>query len=203
MHCLPLAEIVPEGGVPISGWCEQGVGLCHADFLTNLSGDQTNMTKTFKALALTGVIALGFSASAANAATASATAKANILKQITVTKTADLDYATIVTGAAASTVVITPGGARTCGAVLVCTGTATAAAFSVVGTVGQIATVSVPATVTLTSGANSMTSTLVSSAATLTLAASNSFTVGGTLSVGASQADGVYSGTFVATVDYQ
>ena len=112
------------------------------------------MTKTFKALALTGVVALGFGASAANAATATATAKASILKQITVTKTADLDYATIVTGVAASTVVITPAGARTCGAGLVCSGTATAAGFSVVGTVGQVATVSVPATVSLTSGAN-------------------------------------------------
>jgi Mat/Ecp fimbriae major subunit len=161
------------------------------------------MTKTFKALALTGVVALGFSASAANAATASATAKANILKQITVTKTADLDYATIVTGAAASTVQITPAGVKTCGAGLTCTGTVSAAAFTVVGTVGAIANVTVPASVSLSSGANSMTSTLVGSASTLTLAASNTLTVGGTLSVGASQADGVYSGTFTVTVDYQ
>jgi Mat/Ecp fimbriae major subunit len=161
------------------------------------------MTKTFKALALTGVVALGFSASAANAATASATAKANILKQITVTKTADLDYATIVTGAAASTVQITPAGVKTCGAGLTCTGTVSAAAFTVVGTVGAIANVTVPASVSLTSGANSMTSTLVGSATTLTLAASNTLTVGGTLSVGGGQADGVYSGTFTVTVDYQ
>jgi Mat/Ecp fimbriae major subunit len=161
------------------------------------------MTKTFKALALTGVVALGFSASAANAATASATAKANILKQITVTKTADLDYATIVTGAAASTVQITPAGVKTCGAGLTCTGTVSAAAFTVVGTVGAIANVTVPASVSLSSGANSMTSTLVGSATTLTLAASNTLTVGGTLSVGGGQADGVYSGTFTVTVDYQ
>lgn len=161
------------------------------------------MTKIFKAFALTGIVALGFTASAASAATASAVARASILRQITVTKTADLDYATIVTGAAASTVVITPAGARTCGAGLVCSGTATAAGFSVVGTIGQVATVSVPANVTLTSGANNMTSTLVSSAATLTLAAANSFNVGGTLAVGANQADGVYTGNFTVTVDYQ
>lgn len=161
------------------------------------------MTKTFKALALAGVATLGFSATAANAATASADAKANILAQITVTKTADLDYATIVTGAAASTVIVTPGGVRTCGVGLVCTGTHTAAAFGVTGTIGQVATVSVPATVTLNSGANSMTSTLVSSAAVMTLAAVNSFNVGGTLSVGASQADGAYVGAFTVTVNYQ
>lgn len=62
-------------------------------------GDQTILTKTFKAFALTAVVALGFSASAANAATASATAKTSIIKQITVTKTADHDYTTVVTGA--------------------------------------------------------------------------------------------------------
>ncbi len=161
------------------------------------------MKTNMKALALVGVAALGMTASAANAATATATAKANILKQITVTKTSDLDYATIVTGAAASTVVVTPAGARTCGVGLVCSGTATAAAFNVVGTIGAVATVSVPATVTLASGANNMTSTLVSSAALLTLAAANSFTVGGTLAVGANQVDGVYAGTFTVTVDYQ
>jgi len=161
------------------------------------------MKMNFKALALVGVAALGMSASAANAATATATAKATILKQITVTKTADLDYATIVTGTAASTVIVTPAGARTCGTGLVCSGTATAAAFSVVGTIGQIANVSVPANVTLTSGGNTLASSLVSSNATLTLAATNSFSVGGTLNVGANQADGVYSGTFTVTVDYQ
>ena len=161
------------------------------------------MTKTFKALALAGVVSLGFAGTVANAATATATAKGIILKQITVTKTSDLDYATIVTGAAASTVVVTPAGARTCGVGLTCTGTQTAAGFSVLGTIGQVATVTVPATVTLTSGANTMTSTLLSSAATLTLVAANSFNVGGTLAVGANQADGVYNGTFTVTVDYQ
>jgi Mat/Ecp fimbriae major subunit len=161
------------------------------------------MTKTFKTLALAGVAMLGFGATSANAATANADARANILRQITVTKTADLDYATIVTGAAASTVQVSTGGVRTCGAGLVCTGTVSAAGFSVVGTIGQVATVSVPATVSLTSGANTMSSTLVSSAATLTLAATNSFNVGGTLSVGANQADGAYLGSFTVTVDYQ
>jgi Mat/Ecp fimbriae major subunit len=161
------------------------------------------MNKTFKALALTGVAMLGFSGTAASAATANADARATILRQITVTKTADLDYATIVTGAAASTVQVSTAGVRTCGSGLVCTGTVTAAGFSVVGTVGQVATVSVPATVTLTSGANTMSSTLVSSTSSITLAALNSFTVGGTLSVGANQADGVYLGNFTVTVDYQ
>ena len=157
----------------------------------------------FRALALVGVAALGVGTSAASATTATATASAVILRPITVTKTADLNYARIVTGAAASTVIVTPAGARTCGVGLTCLGTTTAAAFSVVGTIGSVTTVTVPATVTLTSGANNMTSTLVSSAATLTLAAANSFSVGGVLAVGASQPDGAYTGTFTVTVDYQ
>ena len=162
------------------------------------------MTNRFMKAALVGTVAAAALVSTgAQAATANATAKAQILQQITVTKTSDLDYATIVTSAAASTVILTPAGVRTCGLGLVCTGTATAASFGVVGTIGQIATVSVPATVTLQSGANTMTSTLVSSTALMTLAASNSFQVGGTLSVGGSQADGAYAGTFTVTVNYQ
>ncbi len=161
------------------------------------------MNKIFKVFALTGVITLGLGASAANAATAQAFAKANIVKQITITKNADLDYATIVTGATASTVVVSPAGVRTCGAGLVCSGSPLAANFTVVGTVGQIALVTVPGTVSLTSAGNTMSSTLVSSAATMTLAASNTLTVGGTLSVGANQVEGVYSGQFTVNVDYQ
>ncbi len=162
------------------------------------------MTNRFTKAALAATFATAaFASTGAQAATATATARAQILQQLTVTRTADLDYATIVTGAAASTVVVTPGGVRTCGVGLVCTGTATAAAFNVVGTIGQVATVSVPATVSLVSGGNTMSSTLVSSTALMTLAAVNNFQVGGTLSVGASQADGAYAGVFTVTVNYQ
>ena len=162
------------------------------------------MTKNIlKSLAFTGISILALDASSAKAATANATATASILKQITVTKTSDLNYGTIVTGAAASTVSNLPVGGFSCGVGLTCSGTNSLAGFTVVGTIGQLATVSVPATVTLTSGANNMTSTLVSSSALLTLAATNSFSVGGVLSVGANQADGVYSTTFAATVNYQ
>jgi Mat/Ecp fimbriae major subunit len=162
------------------------------------------MTNRFMKAALVGTVAAAaFASTGAQAATATATARAQILQQVTVTRNTDLDYATIVTGAAASTVIVTPAGVRTCGVGLVCTGTVTAADFSVVGTIGQVATVSVPATVSLTSGANTMTSTLVSSTALMTLAAVNNFQVGGTLAVGANQSDGAYAGTFTVTVNYQ
>ena len=150
------------------------------------------------------VASLGMGATAAQAATATATAKAKILRQVTVTNTTDLQFGTIVSGTASSTVVVSSTGARTCGTGLVCSSTSTAANFDVTGTSGQVVTVSVPASVTLSSGTNSMTASLASSNSSLTLAANaGSFSVGGTLSVGANQADGDYSGTFAATVDYQ
>jgi Mat/Ecp fimbriae major subunit len=162
------------------------------------------MTNRFMKAALAGsVFAAAFAATGAQAATATATAKAQILRQITVTKTADLDFGTIVTGAAASTVIVSPAGVRTCGVGLVCTNAVTAAAFGIVGTTGSVVTLASDPTVTLNSGTNSMTATLLTSAATRTLTGTDSFTVGGTLAVGAAQADGAYTGTFTVTVNYQ
>lgn len=162
-------------------------------------------TRLIKAAVLGSVIAsLGMGATSAQAATASATARAKILRQVTLTNTSDLQFGTIVSGAAASTVGIDSAGARTCGAGLVCSGTTTAAGFTIGGTTGQVVTISVPASVSLASGTNSMTATLAASSATATMVANaGSFTVGGTLVVGASQADGDYSGTFTATANYQ
>lgn len=170
-----------------------------------LRGNLTMKMNVLKAVIAGSLVAsLGMGATAANAATASATAKAKILRQVTVTNTSDLQFGTIVTGTAASTVIVSSAGARTCGTGLICSGAFTAAGFNVTGTTGQVVTVSVPASVTLASGTNSMTASLSSSNSTLTLAANaGSFSVGGTLSVGANQADGDYSGTFAATVDYQ
>ena len=128
-------------------------------------------------VATTTLAAIGLGATAANAATANATARAKILRQLTVINTSDL----------------------------VCTGTTTAAGFTIGGTTGQVATISVPASVTLTNALlTTMSASLVSSAATVPLVANaGAFTVGGTLSVAANQQDGDYTGTFTATVNYQ
>ena len=64
------------------------------------------------AVAVATLAALSLGATAANAATANATARAKILRQITLANTSDLQFGTIVTGAAASTVAISSGGAR-------------------------------------------------------------------------------------------
>lgn len=144
------------------------------------------------------------SGTTAGAAMGNATARAKILGQVTVTRVADLEFGTIVAGAAPSTVIINPFGVRTCGAGLVCSGAVTAAAFSVSGTAGRIVTVSVPAAITLSNGTDTMSALLAASAPGLLLGAGGAFfTVGGTLNVGSNQVDGDYSATFNATVEYQ
>lgn len=163
------------------------------------------MTKFMKAAVASSVLAVSvMGANAAHAATASADARANILQQVTVTSDgSDLDFGTIVSGAAASTVAVSSAGAVTCGAGLVCSGATTAAGFNVTGTTGETVDVSSDAAVTLTGPTSTMTASLTPSAATILLDGTDAFTVGGTLNVGASQADGAYVGAFNVTVNYQ
>jgi hypothetical protein len=157
-----------------------------------------------KALAATAVVALGFSASAANAATASADATATILAQVSVAKDTDLAFGTIAIGTSGGTVAISTAGARACGTGLVCSGTVGAAGFTITGVSGQNVGISVPASVSLSDGGtNTMSASLTSSASTLTLDGTDNFSVGGTLTVGAAQAAGAYTGTFAVTVNYQ
>ncbi len=162
------------------------------------------MSKFVKAaLASSVLVASVMGATAARADTATADARANILQQVTVNSDGSaLDFGTIVTGAAASTVSVSAGG-RSCGAGLVCSGTTSAAGFDVTGTAGETVSVASDPTVTLTSGTNSMTANIVASVSTLTLTGgTGSFNVGGLLNVGANQADGAYQGTFNVTVNY-
>lgn len=149
------------------------------------------------------IAAAGLSAASAQAATATATARAQVIQPVTVTRTADLDFGAIVAGTNASTVAVTPAGVRNCGSSLTCTGTVTAAGFNVVGAAGQTVQITTDASVSLTSGSNSMTAALNNPTSSLVLAAGNNpFNVGGTLSVGANQAAGAYVGSFTVTVNY-
>ncbi|WP_260581653.1 DUF4402 domain-containing protein [Sphingopyxis sp. PET50] len=98
-----------------------------------------------------------------------------------------------------------PPSAATCGSGLTCTGTTTAANFNIAGTSGAVVLVGGDSSVTLNGSlGGTMTSTLTYSATNVTLSATGgSFQVGGTLSVGANQAAGDYSGTFNVTANYQ
>src|SRR3546814_11714087 len=91
-----------------------------------------------RALLGAAIAALAMNAPAAHAATATGTATAKILRQITLTKTSDLQYATIISGATASTVAVSTAGGVSCGVGLTCTGTAAAGSFHVAGTSGAV-----------------------------------------------------------------
>jgi hypothetical protein len=162
-----------------------------------------------RALVGAAIAALAMNASAAQAASATGTAKAKILRQITLTNTSDLQYATIISGSTASTVAVSTAGAVSCGAGLTCTGTTTAANFDIQGTNNAVVLVGGDSSVTLNGSlGGTMTSTLTYSATSVTLTngpgtVGGSFQVGGTLSVGANQASGDYAGAFNVTANYQ
>jgi Domain of unknown function (DUF4402) len=170
--------------------------------------------KTLIKAALAATVATGLFASpalAANTATAPFTAKAKILKPLTLTKAADLDFGTITMGAAltsSNVVVGRSGGAATaCGANLTCSAP-TAAVFNATGVALQqlnVTLTNVPATLVNTVDSTKSVAFSVDPDATVSLDAlgAGSFDIGGSITVLASTPDGQYNGTVDVTVSYQ
>ena len=137
----------------------------------------------------------------------SATATARIVKPLTLTRTAHMNFGDIVVQDAGVATLAQNGG-LTCSGGLTCAATGTAAAYLVTGTNNQVVTVSAP-NVNLTNTANPGTPlTLVLNApATVTLpnsgASGQPFSVGGSINVAAATKDGTYVGDLAVTVDYQ
>ena len=128
-----------------------------------------------------------------------------IAAPISISSSGDMDFGTMVTTGTAGTVTVTPAGARTCSAEVDCLGGFPAAAFDVTGEAANTYSITLPSSATLTSGGDTMTiDTFTDDAgATPTLSGgSDTFNVGATLNVGATQASGTYSGTFSVTVNY-
>jgi Mat/Ecp fimbriae major subunit len=179
-------------------------------------------------------------ASSAQAATTNIPASATVLPPIALAQPSDMRFGSLAPAATAGTIVLampatlnatqpttaapTITGTRTAtgGVIMVGGGTCSATVLCGVGGVqvtgpnsGTFSTVTLPATITLTSGANTMTvGTLTrrygapGTAGVLTGAGAFSATgtatvmFGGTLAVGANQAAGAYTGTMAVTVDY-
>ncbi len=145
---------------------------------------------------------------AAHAASATANSTVTILAPVTITKTADLVFGTVSAGTTAGTVVMSTAGARsvTGGAVLSSTATGNAAAFNLTGNANSTYAITLPTSTTLAGPGTSMTlNTFTSNPSTTgTFNGSGSATlaVGGTLSIGANQTAGSYTGSFSVTVDY-
>lgn len=163
------------------------------------------------ALRNTMIVALGlfFTAGSAMAqsTSASASATAEIVSALAISKTADMNFGKVVTGATLGTVVLSTAGTRTVtgGTNLGNVGSTAAAAFDVTGESGATYSITLPASATISDGTNDMTvntfTSNPSSTGTLTGGA-QALAVGGTLNVGASQVSGVYTGTFDVTVAY-
>jgi len=137
------------------------------------------------------------------AATATGTANATVLTPITITAGTALNFGTLAGNATGGTVVVTAAGVRgTTGSVVVTSGAFSAGSFAVAGTGAATFGVTYPGSFNVTSGANNM-AVLVTGAAAGTLSGGTvTLPVGGTLTVGANQAAGSYTGTYVMTVEY-
>ena len=138
-------------------------------------------------------------------ATDSGTATAEIVAPITITHDGGaLDFGIVIPGTAVGTVVVTQGGAGsvTGDAMFVSGSSNTADSFTVTGDANRAYSI-VTTGGSVASGTNTMSFTTDAPASsTLSATGSDSFSVGGTLSVGANQAAGVYTGTYSATVTY-
>jgi hypothetical protein len=159
-------------------------------------------------------------ASNASAATGTASARAEILSNLTVnvvTTDATLNFGQITDNGVigTSTVSVTPLDVRTCGANLTCGSgvTPNAPSFNVTGFANQSVAVTFPNAVEVldrVGGAlgampwHMNVGTFTSSAATVTLSGTGtgSFSIGGTLTVNAGQAPGVYTGSVAVQVEY-
>jgi hypothetical protein len=171
-------------------------------------GREYNMKSILRITAAGVAIASFGIASAASAATETATAEAEILAALDVTLDATrntLDFGSIAESGAGGTVTLTPAGALTCGAGLVCSGTTETPNFDIDGEANATVNISLTsANITLTSGLNTMGVALSSSSASQVLDGSGvgTFDVGGILTVGANQAVGTYTGSLEVNVAY-
>ena len=175
------------------------------------------MNKFLRTTALAATIAAAaFTATGATAApvsaTSDATATARIIRPLQLTSTQNLDLGTIVltgAGSYSATVSIDRAGGFDCdggSGNVVCSGTPQEAVYNVTGTQGQDLTIAA-GNVTL-NGSNGGTLTLTPDfSSTLTLSNSGApgddFGVGGAITVTDGTTDGVYTGTFAVTADYQ
>jgi hypothetical protein len=174
------------------------------------------MTKALRLTALVATVA-AFAVTATEAAaapvtaTSDATAKARILKPLVLKGTQNLDLGIIVlagSGAYTATVSLDRANAFDCdgnSGNVVCSGTPVRAVYNVAGTQGQDVTIA-SGPVSLGNGTDTLTLTPDHNT-TVTLANSGApgtnFFVGGSLSIPSTTSDGVYTGTFALTADYQ
>lgn len=139
-----------------------------------------------------------------------ATANARLIKPLTLTRVQDLNFGTIVLGTltADQTVSMSLTGAISCGTSgLTCAASGQVARYTITGTQGQVVNVSAASPTFNLTGSNGGTlvfTPTLPGAITLGNSGSpgNTFDVGGSIVIGATQQDGVYSGEIDIQVSY-
>jgi spore coat protein U-like protein len=163
------------------------------------------MKTALKVLLAVSVLSAVAPAIAQSSAATSETTAVTIITPIAISPVTPLSFGSVSVGTTGGTIVLPATGSATyTGDVKNATGTTAPAqgAFKVTGVTGQNFTVSVVGTA-LTSGANTIPlSGISNSTPTAITATGSTFTVGGTLTIAASQAAGTYAGTITATVAY-
>lgn len=163
--------------------------------------------KKLKLLAAAATLSMMMAPGQVFAESATFSASATILEALSLTKNADLSFASIIpSSSTAGTVVVSPASARTCGAGLTCSGAVSAADFTVAGADGASYALTLPGSANIAFGANTMlvdnfTTSLIGATGTLS-GGSDSFQLGASLNVGAAQVAGAYTGSFTVTVEY-
>ena len=171
------------------------------------------MSKFLKiSVAAAALAALASPAYAQSSATASASSTTRIISPITLTKTADLAFGAIVKASTGNAVVTIGNGADTVNVTgtnaAAASGTISRAKYTVGGEGGQTFAITVPGTMTMSSGGDNITVNLTTAAATGTLSGSLgsagtfALNVGGNFTIPAAQASGDYTGSFNVTVAY-
>ena len=167
------------------------------------------MRNSLRLAAVGAIAAASFATSAQAATTASANANAEILSSLTVVSTADLQLGQIAANTGGTVTVNADSTVASTGA-LISTGTRSPAAFDVVGSANSLILVTLPSgpvNLTRVRGTETMSlggfNTTPNGAFQLDGAGAGNFTVGGTLTVGAAQVPGNYTGSFSVSVEYQ
>jgi Mat/Ecp fimbriae major subunit len=163
------------------------------------------MLNKIKIALASSVVAAAMLSSGAQAATATGTAKVEILVPVQLSTVTDLDFGLVAAGASSGTVTL-PVGSNTRACVNVtCVGTASRGSFQVTNaSAGQVVQLSATNATLTGPGANMLvTTSLSASSITFDAAALETVNVGGTLAVGINQAAGAYTGSFTVTADYQ
>jgi len=160
-----------------------------------------------RTLAVAGVIGASVFAVNAQAASVTGSASADVRTPIAITAGAAMNFGNIAVGAIGGTAVVdTADALSVTGDVSGLSGVVPASgAFSVTGQGTSTYSITLPTTIALTSGANTMTVSALNHNAGLTpalAAGAATFKVGGTLTAAGGQATGTYTGSYSVVVNY-